>query len=104
MMRATCLLWLLSLFNKLSDRRYVFAFSLNQKSALSDVNRDFAMWIKMLFFAPKMARDCTDIDVVLRQINQRLRKLEKSGSEKTEEIGLLNRVINQKDVEIHNLK
>ena len=62
------------------------------------------MWIKMLFFAPKMARDCTDIDVVLRQINQRLRKLEKSDSEKTEEIGRLNRVINHKDVEIHNLK
>ena len=34
------------------------------------------------------------IDVVLRQINQRLRKLEKSDSEKTEEIGRLNRVIN----------
>lgn len=51
-----------------------------------------------------MASDCTDIDVVLRQINQRLRKLEKSDSEKTEEIGRLNRVINQKDVEIHNLK
>ncbi|MGO5152927.1 hypothetical protein [Segatella copri] len=50
-----------------------------------------------------MASDCTDIDVVLRQINQRLRKLEKSDSEKTEEIGRLNRVINQKDVEIHNL-
>ena len=51
-----------------------------------------------------MASDCTDIDVVLRQINQRLRKLDKSDSEKTEEIGRLNRVINQKDVEIHNLK
>ena len=51
-----------------------------------------------------MASDCTDIDVVLRQINQRLRKLEMSDSEKTEEIGRLNRVINQKDVEIHNLK
>lgn len=51
-----------------------------------------------------MANDCTDIDVVLRQINQRLRKLEKSDSEKTEEIGRLNRVINQKNVEIHNLK
>ena len=63
------------------------------------------MWIKMLIFAPKtMAKDCTDIDVVLRQINQRLRKLEKSDSEKNEEIGRLNRVINQKDVEIHNLK
>lgn len=62
------------------------------------------MWRKMLIFAPKMASDCTDIDVVLRQINQRLRKLEKSDSEKTEEIGRLNRVINQKDVEIHNLK
>lgn len=58
----------------------------------------------MLFFAPKMARVCTDIDVVLRQINQRLRKFEKSDFEKTEEIGRLNRVINQKDVEIHNLK
>ena len=51
-----------------------------------------------------MDSDCTDIDVVLRQINQRLRKLEKSDSEKTEEIGRLNRVINQKNVEIHNLK
>lgn len=59
----------------------------------------------MLIFAPKtMANNCTDIDIVLRQINQRLRKLEKSDSEKTEEIGRLNRVINQKDVEIHNLK
>lgn len=63
------------------------------------------MWIKMLIFAPKtIANDCTDIDIVLRQINQRLRKLEKSDSEKNEEIGRLNRVINQKDVEIHNLK
>lgn len=43
-----------------------------------------------------MASDCTDIDVVLRQINLRLRKLEKSDSEKTEEIGRLNRVINQR--------
>ena len=56
MMRATCLLWLLSLFNKLSDRRYVFAFSLNQKSALSDVNRDFAMWIKMHLLKRIVAR------------------------------------------------
>lgn len=98
------LLWLLSPFNNLSGRRYVFAFSTSQKSALRDVNRDFAMWIKMLIFAPKtMANDCTDIDIVLRQINQRLRKLEKSDSEKNEEIGRLNRVINQKNVEIHNL-
>ena len=51
-----------------------------------------------------MASDCTDIDVVLRQINPRLRKLEESDSEKTEEIGRLNRVMNQKDVEIHKLK
>lgn len=59
---------------------------------------------KCLSLHQKMASDCTDIDVVLRQINQRPRKLEKSDSEKTEEIGRLNRVINQKDVEIHNLK
>ena len=46
------------------------------------------MWRKMLnFTSPKIANDCTDIDVVLRQINQRLCKLEKSDSEKTEEIG-----------------
>ena len=51
-----------------------------------------------------MARDCTDIDDVLHQINQRLRKLEKSDSEKNEEIGRLNRIIGQKDVEIHSLK
>ena len=36
-----------------------------------------------------MAKDCTYIDVVLRQINQRLRKLEKSDSEKNEEIVVL---------------
>ena len=51
-----------------------------------------------------MARQCTDIDEILRSINHRLRKLEKSASEKTEEIGRLNRVICQKDKEIHNLK
>ena len=51
-----------------------------------------------------MARDCIDIDDVLREINRRLRKLEKSDSEKNEEIGRLNRVIGQKDVEIHCLK
>lgn len=58
----------------------------------------------MLIFALQMAKDCTDIDDVLRQINQRLHKLEKSDSEKNEEIGRLNRIINQKDVEIHSLK
>ena len=58
----------------------------------------------MLIFAPQMARDCTDIDNVLLRINQRLRKLEKSDSEKNEEIGRLNRIIGQKDVEIHSLK
>ena len=51
-----------------------------------------------------MARQCTDIEEILRSINHRLRKLEKSDSEKTEEIGRLNRVICQKDKEIHNLK
>lgn len=51
-----------------------------------------------------MARQCTDIDEILRSINQRLRKLEKSDSEKTEEIGRLNCVICQKDKEIHSLK
>ena len=105
MMPPTCLLCLLSPFSRLSTRRYIFAFPVSQKSALRDVNHDFAMWRKILIFAPKtMANDCTDIDVVLRQINQRLRKLEKSDSEKTEEIGRLNRVINRKDMEIHNLK
>ena len=51
-----------------------------------------------------MAKQCTDTDEVLRMINQRLRKLEKSDSEKTEEIGRLNRIIGQKDKEIHSLK
>ena len=51
-----------------------------------------------------MARQSTGIDEVLRLINLRLRKLEKSDSEKTEEIGRLNRVIFRKDMEIHNLK
>ena len=58
----------------------------------------------MLIFAPEMAKDCIDIDVVLRQINQRLRKLEKSDSEKNEEIGRLNRLNSMKDVKIHSLE
>ena len=58
---------------------------------------------KCLSLHQKTASHCTDIDVILREINQRLLKLAKSDSEKTEEIGRLNRVINQKDVEIHNL-
>ncbi len=68
------------------------------------MNRSFAISRKMSIFAFEMARPCTDIDDVLRLINQRLRKLEKSDSEKNEEIGRLNRIIGQKDVEIHNLK
>ena len=84
----------------------VYNFGIAILRAVGDtrrLNRDFAMWIKMLIFAPKtMANDCTDIDIVLRQINQRLRKLEKSDSEKNEEIGRLNRVINQKDASIYN--
>ncbi|UKK79389.1 transposase [Segatella baroniae B14] len=51
-----------------------------------------------------MAKQFTDTDEVLRMINLRLRKLEKSDSEKTEEIGRLNRIIGQKDKEIHRLK
>ena len=58
----------------------------------------------MLIFAPEMAKHCTDMDEALRLINQRLRRLEKSDSEKTEEIGRLNRIIGQKDKEIHSLK
>ena len=42
MMPPTCLLCLLSPFNRLSARRCVFAFPVSQKSALRDVNRDFA--------------------------------------------------------------
>ena len=51
-----------------------------------------------------MVNQCTDIDKVLRDIKKRMRKLEKSDSEKTEEIGRLNRLIGQKDVEIHRLQ
>ena len=58
----------------------------------------------MLIFAPEIARDCTDIDVVLRQINYRLRKFKKSDSEKNEEIGRLNRLNSMKDVKIYSLK
>ena len=51
-----------------------------------------------------MAKKCTDIEDAIRLINQRLRKLEKSDSEKNEEIGRLNRVIGRKDVRIHKLE
>ena len=64
----------------------------------------FAVSQKMLIFATEMVKQCTDTDEVLRMINQRLRRLEKSDSEKTEEIGRLNRIIGQKDKEIHSLK
>ncbi|EFI71765.1 MULTISPECIES: IS66 family transposase [Segatella] len=58
----------------------------------------------MYIIADEMAKQFTDTDEVLRMINLRLRKLEKSDSEKTEEIGRLNRIIGQKDKEIHRLK
>ncbi len=58
----------------------------------------------MSIFAAEMSKQFTDTEEVLRMINQRLRKLEKSDSEKTEEIGRLNRIIGQKDKEIHSLK
>ena len=74
------------------------------RPALRDVNADFAVSQKMPIFADGMAKQCIDMDEALRQITQRLRKLEKSDSEKTEEIGRLNRIIGQKDVEIHSLK
>ena len=74
------------------------------KTALRDVNADFAVSQKMTIFAVEMERYCIDMDDVLRSIQQRMRKLEKSDSEKNEEIGCLNRIIGQKDVEIHSLK
>ena len=55
----------------------------------------FVVWQKMSIFAVEMAKQYTDTDEVLRMINLRLRKLEKSDSEKTEEIGRLNRIIGQ---------
>lgn len=55
----------------------------------------------MLKYADEMAKQCTDMDDALCLINQCLRKLEKSDSEK---IGRLNRIINRKDKEIHSLK
>lgn len=73
-------------------------------SQLRHVKSHFAVWRKMPIFAVVMARQCTDMEEALRTINQRLRKLEKSDSEKNEEIGRLNRIIGQKDVEIHSLK
>ena len=84
--------------------RGVSAFFEVARSALRDVNADFAVSRKMPIFAGRMARQCTDMDEAFRLINQRLRKLEKSDSEKAEEIGRLNRIIGQKDKEMHSLK
>ena len=84
--------------------RAVSSFSEVARPALRDVNVDFDVSQKMLIFADGMAKQYTDTDEVLRMINQRLRKLEKSDSEKTEEIGRLNRIIGLKEVEIHSLK
>lgn len=81
-----------------------FAFLVNSNSPLSNVKPNFVICRKLLIFAGGMVKHCTDMDDILRQINQRLRKLEKSDSEKNEEIGRLNRIIDQKNVEIHNLR
>ena len=88
----------------MSAARLGFAFLANARQLLRDVNPHFVISRKMPIFAVEMARQCTDMDDALRLINQRLRKLEESDSEKTEEIGRLNRIIGQKDVEIHSLK
>ncbi len=89
---------------RLSAARLDFVFLADARPLLRDVNPHFVISRKMPIFANGMARQCTDMGDALRLINQRLRKLEKSDSEKTEEIGRLNRIIGQKDVEIHNLK
>lgn len=84
----------------------VWSFSIlpDSNCPLTDVNPHLDILRIMLKFADEMAKQCTDMDDALRLINQRLRKLEKSDSEKTEEIGRLNRIINRKDKEIHSLK
>ena len=84
----------------------VWSFSIlpNPNCPLTDVNPHLDILRIMLKFADEMAKQCTDMDDALSLINQRLRKLEKSDSEKTEEIGRLNRIINRKDKEIHSLK
>lgn len=87
----------------LSSERVDFWHLTDLRTPLRDVKPHFAVPRKLPIFAVEMARECTDIDEVLRLINQRLRRLEKSDSEKNEEIGRLNRVINQKDVVIHDL-
>ena len=89
---------------RISAEGDLFAFLTGEKSALMDVKQHFVVCRMFPNFAIEMARQCTDMDEALRLINQRLRKLEKSDSEKNEEIGRLNRIINQKDVEIHDLK
>ena len=90
------------------DRRYParadFVILVKAGWQLRDVKCHFAVWRKIPIFVVEMARQCTDMEETLRVINQRLRKLEKSDSEKNEEIGRLNRVIGQKDKEIHSLK
>lgn len=68
------------------------------------VKQLFAISQSMPIFASVMARLCTDMEEALRAINQRLRKLERSDSEKSEEIGRLNRIVGHKDVEIHSLR
>ena len=90
--------------DSLSYKSERFAFSGNPRPPLRDVKPHLAISRKMPIFVGGMARQCTDMDEALRLINQRLRKLKKSDSEKSEEIGRLNRIIGQKDVEIHRLK
>ena len=80
-----------------------FGVLTNPNPLLRDAKTHLAVSRKFPIFACGMANQCTDMDDALRLINQRLRKLEKSDSEKTEEIGRLNRIIGQKDKEIHKI-
>ena len=68
-----------------SRQRANFTVFRIEDSALSDINPDFPVLQNMPIFAGEMVRPCKGIDNVLQQICQRLRKLEKSDSEKTEE-------------------
>ena len=52
-----------------------------------------------------MVRPCKDIDNVLQQICQRLRRNLRSPTPRRQgELGRLNRIISQKNVELHNMK
>lgn len=58
----------------------------------------------VMFGGKRMGKECSEIDIVLGEIKEGVGKVEKWEWEKREEMGGVNGVIKEKEVEIDNVK